>query len=130
MPLTATLSNVVKDEATAGDVTYDRTVIKAFVWTAIVGGKAIAAPASLPAEELEVVAVRNNGEVWADFDPDTTEYDIRVTKRDPMPTLEFILNDNSTKVTMPDEFVWGENDVTLTAPNGAEKTYTLSLIHI
>ncbi len=127
--VSASLDGVKKDLATAADgSSYDRTVVKAFVWTALVGGKALAPVASLPSDNLDVVAVKKDGDVWKDFNSATTNYDLTITKTDPIPEFEFIVADNSTKVEMPDEFVIGSNTVKLTSAAGTEKEYTINLI--
>lgn len=127
--ISASLDGVKKDLATAADgSSYDRTVLKAFVWTALVGGKALAPVASLPSDNLDVVAVKKDGDVWKDFNSATTNYDLTITKTDPIPEFEFIVADNSTKVEMPDAFVIGSNTVKLTSAAGTEKEYTINLI--
>ena len=127
--VTASLDGIKKDLATAADGTaYDRTVVKAFVWSAMVGGKALAPVASLPSDNVDVLAVKKDGEIWKDFDPAVTEYELTLQATDPYPEFEFVLADNSTRVEMPDAFAFGKNTVKVISAAGTEKDYTINLI--
>ncbi len=127
--VTASLDGIKKDLAAASDGTaYDRTVVKAFVWSAMVGGKALAPVASLPSDNVDVLAVKKDGEIWKDFDPAVTEYDLTLQATDPYPEFEFVLADNSTRVEMPDAFAFGKNTVKVISAAGTEKDYTINLI--
>lgn len=115
--LSAALSDVVKD---------GHTVVKAFVWTKLVGGKALAPVASLPSSGgTSILVAKKNGVIWKDFNEDVTEYSIDIPRTQAVPQFEFIAKDNSTTVETPEKFTSGTNKVTVKAASGEEKTYSI-----
>ena len=124
----ATLDNVAKDEVTNQDGTsYNRTVLKAFVWTKLVGGKALAAPATLPSDDTSFVFVTKNGVIWDGFDASVTEQELVLPRTEGIPSIKFFPNDNATKIEEPAKFALGTNTVKVTSAKGTEKTYNLNL---
>ena len=123
----ATLDNVAKDEVTKDGTTYDRTVLKAFVWTKVVGGKALAAPATLPSDDTSFVFVTKNGVIWDGFDASVTEQTIELPRTEGVPSIKFFPKDNATKIDEPAKFALGKNTVKVTSAQGTEKTYNLNL---
>ncbi len=57
-PVSVSMDNVAKDEVTSGGVTYDRTVLKAYVWTGLLNGRALAPIATLPSDDLSILYVK------------------------------------------------------------------------
>ena len=92
------MDNVAKDEVTSGGVTYDRTVLKAYVWTGLLNGRALAPIATLPSDDLSILYVKKDGKIWSEFNPDKKYQVSVIDPTEKIPQYEFFVNDNATKL--------------------------------
>ena len=127
-PVSVSMDNVAKDEVTSGDVTYDRTVLKAYVWTGLIGGRALAPIATLPSDDLSILYAKKNGEIWTEFDPNKKYQVSVIDPTEKIPQYEFFVNDNATKLEAPAIFGFGDNEVTLTSAKGNKDSYTFNFV--
>lgn len=127
-PVSVSMDNVAKDEVTSGSTTYNRTVLKAYVWTGLIGGRAIAPIATLPSDDLSILYAKKNGEIWTEFDPNKKYQVSVIDPTEKIPQYEFFVNDNATKLEAPAIFGFGDNEVTLTSAKGNKDSYTFNFV--
>lgn len=127
-PVSVSMDNVAKDEVTSGSTTYDRTVLKAYVWTGLIGGRAIAPIATLPSDDLSILYAKKNGEIWTEFDPNKKYQVSVIDPTEQIPQYEFFVNDNATKLEAPAIFGFGDNEVALTSAKGNKDSYTFNFV--
>lgn len=102
--------------------------VKAYIWEKMVGGKAIATPATYGSDSTEILYATIDGETFADFKADTYTYDVALERTQvPVPAIKLYAKDNSTKITEPATFVVGENKITVESSKGTTKEYTFNL---
>ena len=129
--VTVNMSGVQKLTGTktvgATTVTYDRVVLKAYVWTGFENAKALTAPACIPSTDDSVFVVKND-KIWPNFDysAETLEYDVKFERAEEI-SMRLVAKDNKTDIVQPNTYVLGENAVTVTAPNAAPKNYTFDI---
>ena len=127
-PVSVSMDNVAKDEVTSGGVTYDRTVLKAYVWTGLLNGRALAPIATLPSDDLSILYVKKDGKIWSEFNPDKKYQVSVIDPTEKIPQYEFFVNDNATKLEAPAKFGFGDNVVTLTSAKGNKDSYTFNFV--
>lgn len=121
--VSVTMDGVERNEIreTADGPTIDLTTLKAYVWTGMVGGKALAAPACFPSKSTDVAYATLDGEVWKDFRNDVTEYTITLGADETVPTLGMVAKDNATSITVP-ALTKGANTITVVGADSATNT--------
>ncbi len=131
VPVSVSMANVVRNQRreTANGPVIDLTTLKAYVWTGMVGGKALAAPASFPSSSTDVAYVTLDNVVWGEFDPAVTNHTIAVGTNENVPVLGVVAKDNSAQVVVP-ALVKGANQVTVIGADGVStnlKNYNFNL---
>lgn len=102
--------------------------IKAYIWEKMVGGKAIATPATYASDSTEILYATMDGEVWSQFDNDTLTYNVELERTQvPAPAFKLYAKDNSAKITEPATFAVGENKITVTSAKGTSVEYKINL---
>lgn len=113
---------------TADGPVIDLTTLKAYVWTGMVGGKALAAPACFPSSTIDVAYATLDGEVWTEFSNATTDYTLSLGVNDTVPTVGMVAKDNAAKITVP-TLKKGENTITVVGADSTtnSKSYKINL---
>lgn len=103
------------------------SVLKAYIWEDVMGGKAIAPVATYPSSSTEVYFAEKDGVRWNDFSNDTLSYTIKYDAGVGIPVIELFPKDNSTEIIEP-SYIMGENVIRVVAADGTEKAFTITLI--
>ncbi len=105
-----------------------RSVMKAYVWEDVVGGKPYAPAATYPSSSTDVLYVEKDGEAWAEFNSENKDYVFELERTNfVIPQFDFFAKDNSTQIIEPETYEVGENKIDVIAADGTKLTYTITI---